>query len=392
MSIRVHCPFDNTSIVLANHPPTGRTVCPRCGETFVIRDAEEIDERLTDSVATHQYQRGVDTPSSDDRFPSLKALLVSCVIALLILGFGLYVYQPFGQAPPTQPPDTRPPGTIPPAALAGLRYLPAGANIVFAVQPAPLLAYAERTNTDPYALLAASGVPADVTGTLNQIGLPLDQIDHLVGGVTLTATELFPGVAFVLKLRRPIADETAFLTALGAQKKPKAGPPVYSVTAGLPLTLMKLDERTYLFGLSENDLSGANAPPEPLLPSELRAGLARLSPASFVWIATDNVRWADTTAAKLLAQAAKDPAAKDRSARLAQLRQLVAGVSLEPDPRLMVAVRTADAETAERLREYFSERLDAAVVSGEGDWAAADSPFNPAAGPGPVGKLLEDVW
>lgn len=392
MSIRVSCPFCNSSAVLPARPPTGRTACPRCGEVFPVTAAEEVDEPPTPA--------GPAAAPPSGPLPAARSLLVSLLLAAAVLGAGLYFYRPFGssQPPPPPPADAHPPGTVPPAALAGLRYLPAGVNVAFAVQPAPLLVYADRTNADPTVLLAAPGVPVTFTAALDRLGLPLDRIDHVAGGLSV-ADDNLPGLTLVLRLRQPVADEAAFLRALRAEKKPKAGRVTYAVTlANLPLTMTQVDDRTYLFGLTDRDLSAADHPPEaPALPAELRAALAtRLSPASFAWAATDAERWADKklvgAVLKGYVRGAKDPKVKDRLTKLTLGRQTVVGVSLEPNPQLRIAVRTADAESATALRAYFAEKLagEKAVVGGEGEWADADVAIDPKAGADTVRKLLPD--
>jgi hypothetical protein len=353
---------------------------------FAVKDAEEAGE-----LPAGDTNPGASAPGSPGPLPSRTALLLSCGLAAVVLAAGLYFYWPFGGSPPPSQPDTLPPGTTPPAALAGLRHLPAGANVVFAVQPGPVLAYAERTGADPKAVLATLMIPREAVDGLERAGLPLDRIDHVVGGVTLTPADLFPGFALVLKLRQPVADEERFLQALKAEKKPKAGRPVYAVfLAGLPLTMTTIDDRTYLFGFLEKDLSAADAPPGPAaLPPALRDAITtKLSPASFAWAATDAAAWADMAVVKAFATNSKDPRVRDRFELLGRGRQAVVGASLEPDPRLRVAVRTRDAEAAGGLREYLAGKLPAAAVGGEGEWAEADVPFDPAAGGDVLRRLL----
>jgi hypothetical protein len=298
-------------------------------------------------------------------------MLLSLGLAALILAVGLAVLRPWQKPAPPVPPVAPPPVTVPPLALDGLRYLPATANVVLAVQPAPLVGYAGRTGIDAKQLLLAAGVPERVTGVLDQLGLPLDGIDQLVVGASLT-NEALPGLTAVLRLRQPLADEDGFLRRMRAEKRPVAGRPVWTVSAGLPLMLTRMDGRTYLFALTDAGFAAADAP-HPAggghLPKGLRETIAdRLSPASFVWLATDAENWADKPALKLGLK-------KDQLERLARGRAAAVGVSLEPDPVLRVAVRAKDAATADEARGVLRERLGGA--GGEGEWATAETPLDP---------------
>jgi hypothetical protein len=70
-----------------------------------------------------------------------------------------------------------------PLELAGLSYLSPDSNIVLAVRPGPILAHAEKTGQSPQALLTGAGVPPPVLATLDRLGVPLGDIDHLAAGV-----------------------------------------------------------------------------------------------------------------------------------------------------------------------------------------------------------------
>lgn len=373
MSIRVACPHCNGVVTLAAVPPSGRAACPRCGELIPVKGAEPVPDDVPQPAALAPHPPG---------FPS-RALLLSLGLAAVILVIGMSIFRPWEQTSP-QPVADRPPGTTPPAALAGLGYLPPTANVVLAVQPAPLLAYAERTKADPKELLTRSGVPAPVTDALDRFGLPLDQIDSAVVGLSLTDQAL-PGVTGVLTLRRPVADEDEFLRRLRAEKKPVAGRPVYTVTAGFPLVMTKVDPTTYLFGLTDTDLKAADAPHPPgggHLPVDLRESLtARLSPASFAWVATASEKWAEKPVLKL---ALKAP----QLVPLTQIRAAAVGVSLEPDPVLKVALKPADADARGWVRAEIGGRVgELASINDAGDWVTVETPVDLRGG-ADVGRML----
>src|SRR5947209_5152810 len=182
MRIRVSCPHCNSSVVLPERPATGRAACPRCGEMFPVRDVEEVADEASGGrePPVSSLQQGAHARRSP--LPTGRALLASVAVAAVVLGGGLYYFRGPAKPQAAQQSDDRPPGVVPPAAVAGLRYLPAGTNIAFALQPAPLVAYAEKTNADPKALLTAAGVPAEVTSTRDRPGLPLTTTDQVAGG------------------------------------------------------------------------------------------------------------------------------------------------------------------------------------------------------------------
>jgi hypothetical protein len=342
---------------------------------FPVRDAEELADDA--SGPDDAKQQGADALRSP--LPSGRALLVSVVLAVMLLGGGLYFFRPPSTPHATQQAEDRPPGVVPPQAVVGLRYLPAGTNIAFAFQPAPLVAYAAGTGADPKALLSAAGVPAEITSTLDRLGVPLPAIDHVAGGVTVG--DSLPGFALVLVLRQPLSDEERFLQSLHAEKKAIAGRPVYSVNLPALQEMTRIDDKTYLFGLAGSDLSAAHHPPEPLPKSLQEALTTRLSPASFAWVATDSDRWGEKKLVKTFAERSKDAKVRERLALLGKGRQAVVGISLEPEARLRLAIRTADAETGKRLREYFAEKMtgENAKIGGEGEWAEVNAAFDPKA-------------
>jgi hypothetical protein len=375
MAVNVSCPYCNAGVALAEVPPSGRTVCPRCGEAFPVRPSADAGEAAPS--APPPATASVRTPNEPPRSTRSLALL-GAVLGVVVVAVGLYaVYRyPGGRVPePTDPGAPRPAATIPPAALPGLAYLPAETNIVFAVQPGPLLAYAGRTQTDPRRLL-----PDQLLSLLDRLGLRLDQIDHAAGGLALGGDRPLKGF-LVLALRDPPADRSAFLKQLDARQLTTAsGQTQYRVDGGafpLPLLMTNPDPRLYLFGTDEQDLEAAPGRAgrgSDHLPAGLRESIARLSPASFAWAATDTDRWSQNPGVKVLSALAKQP---DLPARLAGVWALAVGASLEPEPRLTTAVRADSPNAAEK----FQERAVAAAagkeevqVGVEGTWVTVDGP------------------
>lgn len=367
--VRVSCPYCNAVVDVES----GRVACPRCGEAFESANAEHI----ADDVA-------VSKPASPPRPPgflySRSAMALSFGLAFAILAGGLAILRPWETKP--KPVEVRLPVVVSPLGLSGLVYLPPSTNIVAAVQPMPLLAYAAQAKIDPRKFLVEAGVPDVVFENLSKAGVPLDQIDHLVVGLSVSSEKgsIIPGVTACLKLTRPIADESKFLAQLRAEKnsqQSKGGRTVYSISNSLLMTAV--DERTYLFGFGEVDLAFFDKPQATggsHLPKELREALTnRISPASFAWIATDSTNWSDKPGVQL---AKSLPEWKPRFEKLKSLRAVAGGLSLEPEPELRLGTRWDDAigtnTFQDRLKTQFKD--EAAQVAGDEGWATVRTPID----------------
>lgn len=376
MAERVACPYCNSVI----DSVTERTVCPRCSESFITADAEHLPDDVMvsrpQSIATRLDER----PTGF--LHSRGAMAVSCALAVVILVVGLSLVRPWEPKPKST--SERPlPVVVSPLGLSGLAYLPPSTNMIVAVQPMPLLAYAAISKTDPRKFLIDSGIPEPVFESLSKANISLDQVDHLVFGVSVRDDSLIPGLTVCLKFTRPLADESRFLAQLRAEKnsqQSKFGRTVYSVPLRLPLLMTILDETTVLFGISSDDLA-AFEKPHPLggghLLKDLRDAMtSRISPASFAWIATDSSTWWEKPAGKFALQI---PDWKSKAEQLRPIRALAAGISLEPEPELRLGIRCADAPSTasfqERLRSMGNSELS--VIAGDEGWATLRTPFDP---------------
>lgn len=382
MPVRVSCPYCNAGFALFAVPPSGRADCPRCGERFPVRLGEaDAPGAPPAAVAPAAVAPAAAPPPAPPR--SGRWLLpVSLVVFALAAGYGVYRFRTNPTPPgPDLPPDA---AAVPPLSLRGLGYLPPGTNVAFAVRPGPVLEYAARTGQDPVQLLTKAGVPAAALGALGKAGVTLQQIDHVAGGVAVpdaTGGELRFAVALVL--RRPVADEDDFLEALKARR---TGGGRYEVEAGgVPLNLARASDTDWVFGWGGKD---ADATGGRELPPGLREVVDQKVPAeAAAWAATDSARWADKPAVKLAVGAV---GRKEWLPLLEQGRAAVASVSLGESPRVRAGVRCADAPTADRLRTYFRSKATG-EVGGEGDWAAIDLSYDPAAGTGPFRTMLDDA-
>jgi hypothetical protein len=364
------CPFCNHAF--AAEAATGRVACPRCGELQSLREAAASADAVP--VATEHHTRAY------GKNPLVAPVALVVGIAFACVGAFLLLRSP---KPDTSPPEWVPPPkevATAPIELRGFAHLPSRPNIVFAVQPGPLLAYAERTKQDPVALLTRNRVPAALLGTLAKAGITLQHIDHLVGGVYVPDKNEEIRFGFVLVLRQKLTDEKAFLESLKAVPAPNLGQGRSIVDIGsLALHAFHASETVWVFSLQEKDV----ASPAPLAP-ELRTLIEERVPKdAAIWAAAAGERWHEKPLALLLG--------KDVAARLSQGRAAAFGYSFSDPPTLRVAVRTTDAAGAEQLRRKFRELAtgEFSIAAGSEDWAELTRPIEPADAAATVKRMLE---
>lgn len=380
MTVRVSCPFCNAGVPLSELPQTGRVPCPRCGESFVVKPGD-LDAAATLSTVS---ANGEYVPPARAEAPSnLRAMwplmLMGLLFAAAVIGGGLYAILRSDTKPTVPAPaEAKPPATMPPAGMAGLAYLPADTSLVLAVQFGPLIAYGGRTHADPRQLLTDAGVPGPVFAALDRLGLPLDQLDQLCVGLVVPADSPLPRAVVSLRLTRPVADESAFLRQLKAtQYTAPSGATLYrGVDLGVPgsFHLAKADGRTYVFATAPDDLddvSKAAGRGSGHLPQGMKDSMARLSPASLAWAATDSSDWADRPLVKVVAELAKQPTL---TARLAGVRAAAAGLSLEPEPQATAAIRAATSDAAARWQDRLTGTDPEATVGRDGLWVTISGP------------------
>lgn len=384
MSVRLSCPSCNTVFVLP--APPDRATCPRCGDVFPVRSYTEVADEGEGVPGG-----GSEPRASRTRGEGRRMLGVVAAAAALILLAGLPPFLVYFKRLKNKAPEPAAPAAVaaPPSKLAGLGYLRADCNAVFAVQPGPLLHYAARTKQEPRDVLAQVGLPDAVRGTVEQFGVPLAQIDHIAGGATLGDGDDALRLALVLVLKQPLADEDDFLKKLKA--KPVAGEkPRHDVVVGkFPLLLARVSPTVWVFGLDDKDLAavdrGGSGPGGAQFRPGVRAMLAAVPPEAAAWVAADDDHdWTQKPVLKLLGESADAkkwlPAMKDGRGGLV-------AVSLGEQPRLKVQVRAADDASAARVRAYFAARAaetESATAGGSGPLAHFDAPFDAASG-----KLLQ---
>ena len=392
MAFRISCPSCNSSFVLAELPDDRRVACPRCGDVFPIRNWEEVNEKpgLQASIAPSLTRREC------ARWSVQRTVVVALAMGLvgLLAGLGVYYSRGFRTKPTSEPDPQHSVAAISPARLVGLGYLPADTSVVFAVQPGPVLAYAQRTKQDPRELLIKAGIPRQAYDAFASVGLTLQQIDHIAGGVSVGEIRF----ALVLVLRRPPGDEEEFLKRLKATKQngPKER---YTIElGGLPLTLARVLPTVWVFGFdSKKDFEavdrGGHGPGGKQFAPALREMIEQhVATEAAAWVATSEERWAE----KPLIQFAIGQFAgkKEWVAVLAKGRSLAAGISLGDPPRLRLFVKTADEATAQQLRAYFAKRAasdEMASHGGAGELAFFDTPMDPSTVFATLQQMLSDA-
>ena len=348
MTAPATCPFCNTVAPAAI--PGRRLICSRCGESFSAdADAGRVTPFDDSPIASN---------AGEAQPPSWKAYLVPAGIGfamfVLVFYFGLTaILRPKGTKEPTAPTDVKPAAASgraalwPPSALSSLKFLPSNAQIAVVVQPAAFAEYAKREAKDPAELLVRCGVPKAFPDVLTELGLKFEDVSQLAAGLILPDDGLFPRGRIALVLRKPPPDEAAFLKALKAE--PIAGPKKHFRVSirNLPLTMSRHDDATFLFAFEADDLNlGIAGPGLVHLSAGLQESIAKLSPASFAWVAAEDADWIRKP---LLALAAKSAAAA-KLPKLDDLRAVALGLSLEPKPTLTTNVKRTGTDWVETIK------------------------------------------
>ena len=344
--MKLSCPYCNHAFEAES---AARVTCPRCGESIAGRS-----EAVAPPVrATY-----------DNRLPKqhpFSAVLV--MLAVLVLSGLVIAYLLIPRANPDRLPPDFPPLDItkPPLDLHGLSYLPSNCNLIFAVQPGPLLVYAEKTKQDPVELLTKNRVPASFLGSLAKAGITLQQIDHIAGGFLIPDLNEEPRICLVLVLRTPPADEAKFLEQLHAKRS--EWPDHFEVKFdNLPLKLAKASPTTWVFGFAEKDL--ASAPGGAEMSPSCRELIQEWVPRdAAIWAAADTARWSEKPILKLLKKEWLPILAKGRAATVS--------LSFADEVKLRVAVKCADTEASDKLFAYFKGKAtgERSLASRAGEWA-----------------------
>jgi len=369
-----------------------RAACPRCGDVFPIRSFIRETSDLP-SLSPPEF-----APRAAGRWSVQRALAVSLLmgVAGLFAGLGVYYFKNEFHPKPPEPELPLLRVATPPTELAGLGYLPADATIVFALQPGPVLAYAEQTKQDPRDLLIKAGLPRQAYDAATQLGLTPRQIDHIACGTSVAELRF----TFVLVLHRPLDNEEEFLKRLKAKKSKGASERYQVDLSGVPveLTLAHVAPKIWVFGLDgRKDMAavetGGHRPGGKQFAPALASAVAeRVPPDAAAWLATSEERWDDKP---LVQFALKQFAGKDEWLKgLAQGRAVVAGLSFDGPPRLRLFVTTTGDAAGEQIRAYFANRAatdEHVRHGGAGDLAFFDTPLAPANTRDVLRQMLNDT-
>lgn len=393
MPIRLSCPSCNTAFSLPELPADRRANCPRCGDQFPVRTFTEIEDET--------WPRPAGTappyPKARAQWSVKRTVLVALGMGAIGLVVGIVGYSLRGDPQPKPQPEPAPIATaIPASQLAGLGYLPADDNIVFAVQTGPILAYAERAKKDPRELIIQAGVPDKVYDGFTSLGLSLAQIEHVAGGTYFGDAAWSVRLTLVLVLRTPLANEDDFLRKLKAKKH--ALKQRYEVElSGVPLMLARISPVLWVFGWEDSDFqavekSGFGPGGVQFNASLSRTIAERIPPSAAAWLATSDEQWAEKAGVKLLLGEMLKK--KDWLPVLARGRSALMTLSLEEPPRLRLFINASDDATGEQLRGYFQRQAgtrDQVQFGGGGQLAYYDTPIDPMTVYETIARLLSDA-
>lgn len=391
MTLRVACPYCNTGFDVPG-APGGHMTCPRCGESVAVKAAEGsgVSAPSLNGDGVHASAPAAEAPPAPSGLKPL-ALLAAALFTAVLIGIGVWLagFLKPKDKPPEQVKPNAPRPTWPPQTLAGLRYLPTDSQLVFAVQPSPLLQYAERTQQDPNKVMADGGLPKPVFDWLADAGIKPEQIDHVAVGVRF---EGIPPFAVLLSLREPLANEGQFYKGLKAKRDVDKN--LYRVPVGaleVSVGMVKVDDTKYLFAYRDEDLALAKKPHDGV--SQFRPGLQesiqKLSPAAFFWLATDTHDWKGNASLALLASVGMNKSDLWKQFD-PTLRATAIGLALDGELKVTAAVRYADNPTmAQRVKGWAEKTKESkGETFGEGEWAGVTVPLNPTDACGKVLKLV----
>ncbi len=354
------CPYCNASIDLpAETSASGRIDCPRCGDSFAIRPADAVVNRL--HPTTSSFASGPAAYSDLSPVPALdvpsrrsngRLAAIAVGVMLLVAGVGLAFMlktQAQRRIQDTVRPARRPfkqPGvpelsgvpvveSVAPDRLEALGYLPADVNLLVAARIPELAANSigARMLREPLKIGGAEQRLADLP---SWVGLQAEEIDHLVLGARIK-DDIVPPFYLVIRTVRP-HDAEELRKRLNKSKRVASASKkklfeFRPLKRDIPVHAWFADERTVVLALIAEQLE--SLPNEPVaelrqFAPELRRVLReRRELVAPIWMAGHSPDWTKTLAAKLSIGLKKDDWGK-----LASLRTF--GIWIVPDKSLAV--------------------------------------------------------
>jgi hypothetical protein len=273
--------------------------CPRCDETIPLvaadqRQEPEVAPGPGSSLPDLDRFLGVSRSETESDRPSNRAIAqivlgVMATMALLAFAFAWSTKE--SRRERDHPKTVVESGltrviSIAPAKLPGLAYLPENVQILAGAHAAEL--FDDPACQNLLVEFRQGRLSAQGAALRQWTGLPLEEIDHVVLGARLEAL-LLPHMTLVVRARRPVDLDKlrANLNAgrpLEGKKRTFYRYPLGA--SGLEGVLFQADERTFIYGLSREDLEAV-----PLTPSaaaerfspDLRSALGAFTEGTQAW-------------------------------------------------------------------------------------------------------------
>jgi hypothetical protein len=402
------CPFCNARVTATPGLIAGsRITCSRCGEPFPLKTDIQIPPGITPGAPqgfASPTLPPMGKPYRRNRLVAGVVLGVMGVMAATGLAYALLTQDtrrehdkalPRRSRRPALPPlkekEKEPPvvavDPVVPARLAALGYLPADTGFVAGLHVQEMLASPAGKDLRQRPLkIATYELRLDTVKDL--VGLPPEEIDHVILGVTVREGDMpdaTPPVHLVVRTRSPF-DRKQLLEKLEAGKsRPEKTPTggkrdVYSVKVqNLPMALWLADERTFVLGLFTKLERVPEKPAEGIdhLPADLRQAInERLTTGMPLWLAGHAQDWSKTLLPSLVG-VFKDVPMLDQ---IDKVRTFAVGVVPEKPVKVQGAFRCADESTAKKLEsEQLAPRAkkepDALKYGREGAWLTVQWKF-----------------
>jgi hypothetical protein len=358
------CPYCNASVTVSPGTPAGHRVsCPRCGDSFTLRQPVPGDAILQVPSLPSPDLNSLTLPRrSNARTAGLVLGVMGCMAAVG-LAFAL-VTQPerrahdagipkkARRAPQPAPEEPLPPITAPDK-LEALGYLPSDTGIIIGVHVADLLGTptGRQLLQEPIRIGRTEIKVADWSRAL---GLRLEDLDHAVVGLKVE-NAFPPRFHLVGKTREPFDPEQlrARLDGQRVAGAKKKGTFRYSIPGQLvPLAMYCPDNRTAVVALLDTQLEAVPAAPVTDLAAlrpELRMVLReRRELGSPFWVVGHVENWNKTPLHKALE---KRP--KEERQKLLQVRTVGAWVQLDDGVAVKVSFHCQDAAKARAVDEVL---------------------------------------
>jgi hypothetical protein len=181
----ISCPYCNALVPAANASPARRIDCPRCGDSFLVREnptsSVPISDQLEIEVRRHRLAR---------QTKAARSVRVTLIAGICLGGLGLLagIGISYFRSEPTSPPPipAEPSASVPPLEMAALAYLPATSDSVVAFQLRPLVKAPSGGEKGARQALVQLGVPSAFVDACERLaGVGLDNVDQIVVGLTL---------------------------------------------------------------------------------------------------------------------------------------------------------------------------------------------------------------